>query len=191
MSNSPFLLVPSNHQNPKLSISWTSPALKITVTCENTRQRNLKKWSSKSRMQVVPWPFVNGDLTTKPITYFYKGNCPPSGGLVDPRLNSLPLLLEAALFHDSRYERPFKLSRWSLSICVTVSVLFSMTKTVSKWTKSKTSMISVAVTLYFSYRSNFEPVFNIFVHFRNWVPISWVQQVWFARSLSVPPRIVC
>ena len=106
MSNSPFLLVPSNHQNPKLSISWTSPALKITVTCENTRQRNLKKWSSKSRMQVVPWPFVNGDLTTKPITYFYKGNCPPSGGLVDPRLNSSPLLLEAALFHDSRYESP-------------------------------------------------------------------------------------
>ena len=149
MSNSPFLLVPSNHQNPKLSISWTSPALKITVTCENTRQRNLKKWSSKSRMLVVPWPFVNGDLTTKPITYFYKGNCLPLGGLVDPRLNSSPLLLEAALFHDSRYERPLKLSsRWSLSICVTVSVLFSMTKTVSKWTKSKTSMISVAVTLY-------------------------------------------
>ena len=190
MSNSPFLLVPSNHQNPKLSISWTSPALKITVTCENTRQRNLKKWSSKSRMQVVPWPFVNGDLTTKPITYFYKGNCPPSGGLVDPRLNSSPLLLEAASFHDSRYESPFKLSRWSLSICVTVSVLFSMTKTVSKWTKSKINDFSRSYPL-FSYRSNFEPVFNIFVNFRNWAPINWVQPVWFARSLSVPPRIVC
>ena len=104
MSNSPFLLVPSNHQNPKPSISWTSPTLKITASYVNMKQTNSRKWSSKSRMQDVPWPFVNGDLTTKPITYFCKGNCLPLGGLVDLRLNSSPLLLEAASFHDSRYE---------------------------------------------------------------------------------------
>ena len=60
MSNSPSWPAHLSPQSQKPSTSWTLPALKITNFWENTKRRNLTKWSSKSRMLGLLWQSVNG-----------------------------------------------------------------------------------------------------------------------------------
>ena len=60
MSNSPSWPAHLSPQSQKPSTSWTLPALKITNFWENTKRRNLTKWSSKSRMLGLLWRSVNG-----------------------------------------------------------------------------------------------------------------------------------
>ena len=60
MSNSPSWPAHLSPQSQKPSTSWTLPTSKITSFWENTKKRNLTRWSSKSRMLGLLWRSVNG-----------------------------------------------------------------------------------------------------------------------------------